>query len=775
MSALGSTLNFGIRIGAEDNTRGAIASAIAGFTSFKRLALSPITIPLRLGRGGIGFLRDLNLGLKPFVTGIDSLIEKGTGLEAVRKSFESLTGRSSQDARAMARSLVDAANGTLKMSEAMQIANRGLASGLSFEQISVALDFISKKAITTGKSAGEALSTVITGLARGSTLFLDDFGILVDGVDGVRAAFDEIKGMGAFDALGPAAQKAEIVRAAISEMSGQMGKIGLDGTELVFTWQRIKNSVGNAMEGMIAGIARSKALKGALEDVRGILDGIGRHFDEGGSFKELLLGKGGSSGLLGIVGAGFKDIGRNLAAGFAGNFLHALANGLEGFSAFFGQISELFSFSNLLSLPNLIGEQFNKFGEAAAPLINALQNVAIEIKSAIVEGLAEFFASNRLTKWLFTTEDPGGGAKRGPLEKAAQVGDAITNAGVGGTLSAAGKGMGIAFRGFFRGIAEGINYLVGDQVRSIFSSEKSSPQASLGSGAALSPATALTQALGSVVIASTKARSPLKRFADAVKSGASSAASTATAALSAKSPVDAFVESLRNAGDKALAGADGFKLLAASIEKFMQAYGGNKKDVVPPLIKKDELQLTGQRREEIKREITKRKWKMRQRRMGNLGVRQRARKRALAEIEKLRGEGKRITPSDRRKIFRLAEEAEVKRKNDEDQRRIDELQGQLGRDDEQRIQHRNRERDKRGYYRPEQLIRAGADALGGGGAGVLAKIAASVATMAELVSRGQQEGVELRQSIKMMTGSLAGLVRQLGNADNEMAAIANKK
>lgn len=323
MSALATQLNFGMRISATDATGGAFKSAMQGLSSFARTAIKPITIPFKMAQGGLGFLRDINLGIAPVVRGLDNLIERGAGLEVVRKSFESLTGRSGKDTDKLARSIVAASSGTLRLAEAMQIANRAIGSGLSLEQLGTAIEFISKKAITTGKNANEALNTVITGLARGSTLFLDDFGILVDGVDGVRASFNKIKGAGAFDALGPAAQKAETIRQAIAEMQQQMGKIGVSGGETVFLFQGIKNAVGDSVDKLFQAAAKSESLRTALQGVWDVLAGAQIFLEKGGSIGDLLMGKSGgkSGGLIGFLKAGLLDLGETLGRGIAGSLL----------------------------------------------------------------------------------------------------------------------------------------------------------------------------------------------------------------------------------------------------------------------------------------------------------------------------------------------------------------------------------------------------------------------------------------------------------------------
>lgn len=321
---------FGIRIAGKNDTGSALRSVTAGFQSALRVLAKPIVIPLQIARGGLGLLRDINLGLRPAIAAIDNLIDKGSALEVVKKSFESLTHSSAAGADVLARKLVNAASGTVKLAEAMQIANRALGSGLSLQQLGVAMEFISKKAISTGKDAGESLEKVITGLSRGSTLFLDDFGILVDGIDGVRRSFDKIHGSNAFDALGPAAQKAETIRQAIAEMAQQTSRIGVTGRETVFVWQQIKNGVSDSVDKLVLAIVKSKALGAALREFRGFLAGVTEHFEGGGTFGQLLTGKKDKDGkdqpgLLDVIGAGAMDLAENMGRGILGGMLKGAA------------------------------------------------------------------------------------------------------------------------------------------------------------------------------------------------------------------------------------------------------------------------------------------------------------------------------------------------------------------------------------------------------------------------------------------------------------------
>lgn len=322
MSAFGgNTLQFGLRIGATDDTRGGLRSALASVQGFMRSAVKPIQIPISIARGGLGLLRDINMGLAPLVRGLDAIIERGSSVEVQQKTFRALTQASARDADRLAASVVKASSGTLSMARGMQIANRALASGMNLDQIRTAVEFISKFSVAIGKEPGEALNTVITGLARGSTLFLDDFGILVDGVEKVKQDFDSIKGAGAFDSLGPAAQKAEIVRQAIAEMEQRTRSLGISGRETVFVWQSLKNTVSDGVDQLVLTISKSGALKSAISGVRDALSGVNEHFKKGGTFAELFFGKGDSGGLLGLAKGALVDAGSALGRGILGSLL----------------------------------------------------------------------------------------------------------------------------------------------------------------------------------------------------------------------------------------------------------------------------------------------------------------------------------------------------------------------------------------------------------------------------------------------------------------------
>lgn len=310
-----ANLNFALEITAKDGTQGAIRSASAGIARLVRAASKPFSLAFRLGGGTLGFLRDINLGLRPAIQRVDSFVERAGRLEVVRKTFEGLTNTVGSRADRMAQKLVDASNGILGITEAMQIANRGLAAKMALDDIAVAVEFVGKRAMATGRDAGQALDTVITGLSRGSTLFLDDYGILIDGMDGVKRTFDSLRGTGAFDSLGPAAQKAETIRQAIDEMRVAMNKSGISGRELVFTWNGIKSAAQNAVDTFVEMAGKSEHIRDTFREIKAAAEGLVEFLRGGGNIGDLL--KSGLDVATSILLDFGEMLGKSIAAGLA--------------------------------------------------------------------------------------------------------------------------------------------------------------------------------------------------------------------------------------------------------------------------------------------------------------------------------------------------------------------------------------------------------------------------------------------------------------------------
>jgi hypothetical protein len=334
-------MSFSLRLGTKDDSQAGLRSFSSSVLGTVRSLSKPITIPLKIAGAGLGLLRDINLGLKPLVEGIDGIIERGTALDATRRSFISLVGGGAKSADQLAERLVAASHGTLRIGQAMELANRSIIAGIdAARDLPTILDFASKKAVTTGMDVASSLERIIMGLSRGSPAILDDFNLLVNGLDGVKESYDQVKGKGAWEQLGPAAQKAEVIRQALEDMQRQLGRIGIRGTETVFVWKQIKTEIGNATDKLMAAVGRSDTLRDALRGVRDTLSGITRHFETGGSLGELLFGKkdSKSGGLFGGLKAGLLDAGEALGRGIIGGILKAISAMPELFKAAWSSI-----------------------------------------------------------------------------------------------------------------------------------------------------------------------------------------------------------------------------------------------------------------------------------------------------------------------------------------------------------------------------------------------------------------------------------------------------
>ncbi len=314
MSTL-NTMRFGLEISAKDNTGPGLRSVLSSITN---LAIKPITIPFKIGTGALGILRDINLGLAPVIRGIDQLVTRAGHLETARKSFESLTGSSGNKATYMARQLVDAANGTLRLSVAMRLANKALSDGFSTDKLNTVFRFASFKAASIGEDTEGVIGGLLRGLGTGDFRALKQFGL---DVGDVADSYARIKGVGAFDDLPYAERRAVVIAAALKKMVEESRKIGLSGKELIFVWEGFKNSIGDAADSITRVVAGSKQFKAVLESIKSIGQGVAKFLENGGSIVDAM-----AAGLK-VVGAAFLDIGesagRMIAAGIMRGILAA--------------------------------------------------------------------------------------------------------------------------------------------------------------------------------------------------------------------------------------------------------------------------------------------------------------------------------------------------------------------------------------------------------------------------------------------------------------------
>jgi hypothetical protein len=146
--------------------------------------------------------------------------------EQVLDPFEKLVTAAGKDVPTALGILRKAVRDTISDVELMQIASRAMdaftASGIkpeeAFEAVQKTMEFLFRYSVKFGKDFNQLMQTVFTGLQRGSALFLDDVGIMIDQTD------KQFKGL---DAI---AKKAKIVEVALEQMA-QKNKILGEVTE----------------------------------------------------------------------------------------------------------------------------------------------------------------------------------------------------------------------------------------------------------------------------------------------------------------------------------------------------------------------------------------------------------------------------------------------------------------------------------------------------------------------------------------------------------------
>jgi len=192
-------------------------------------------------------------------------VQLGANLALIRKAFENLTHSSGQATDTLITDLQRAASNTMTQAQVMAKANQLISVGMNTDDIKTLFEFTSKKAIAIGKDVTSAINTMATGLARGSVLMLDDFGILMKGAEGVRDEFNRLHGEGAFQKLAADAQKALIVKAALAEMKQGITELGITGSESAIGISALWANVKDLVASFSMGISESDAFGGALE------------------------------------------------------------------------------------------------------------------------------------------------------------------------------------------------------------------------------------------------------------------------------------------------------------------------------------------------------------------------------------------------------------------------------------------------------------------------------------------------------------------------------
>ncbi len=134
------------------------------------------------------------LALKQIAGYTYELSALGAQAEMVEKNFEKFAKTTDKTTDEMLASMKKATMGMVNDMELQQKAMQAMVAGISFDDMIVAMEYVTKFALATGTDVSAKMQTTMTGLARGSAQFMDDIGIQVMGAkDVVGASIDQMK------------------------------------------------------------------------------------------------------------------------------------------------------------------------------------------------------------------------------------------------------------------------------------------------------------------------------------------------------------------------------------------------------------------------------------------------------------------------------------------------------------------------------------------------------------------------------------------------------
>ena len=162
-------------------------------------------------------------------------VEEGAKSLDVKEVFSNLATSMGKDANTMLAELKLASNGYLSEVKAMSLSTQSMMSGMDFGDVKVTMEYLQKYAKATGRDFDQLTQTIMTGLARGSTLMLDDAGIIIDAQSVINQKTQEYG-----RDLTEVEKKQVLVSAAIEQMKAKMGALNTEQTTAYDGIQRLK-------------------------------------------------------------------------------------------------------------------------------------------------------------------------------------------------------------------------------------------------------------------------------------------------------------------------------------------------------------------------------------------------------------------------------------------------------------------------------------------------------------------------------------------------------
>ena len=129
---------------------------------------------------GFSKVRSAVTAITALAASMGALALRSSEVKEVQKSFTDLAASQGQDANKMLGNMRELSRGTVSDLNLMKQANNALLLGLPVDRFGDMLNIARSSAKATGQSMQFMLSSIVTGLGRGSRLILDNLGIIVD-------------------------------------------------------------------------------------------------------------------------------------------------------------------------------------------------------------------------------------------------------------------------------------------------------------------------------------------------------------------------------------------------------------------------------------------------------------------------------------------------------------------------------------------------------------------------------------------------------------------
>lgn len=159
--------------------------------------------------------------IKETMTAAAAAVKDGAQSMDVARVFEVQAEKVSAKSDELLKKIRESTGNTITNMQAQMVGNQAMIAGMTADEIATTTAYLRQYANATGKSFEQLMTTIFTGLTRGSTLMLDDAGVIIDQTDLIARKQRELG-----RELSALEQKKVIVAEAMRQMSGGMNNFG---------------------------------------------------------------------------------------------------------------------------------------------------------------------------------------------------------------------------------------------------------------------------------------------------------------------------------------------------------------------------------------------------------------------------------------------------------------------------------------------------------------------------------------------------------------------